>query len=114
MAGTTVAMSPTTPPRRLLARYLAVMIEERLIVADDAVPLVPLATIAAQLADAQLGLLQSWLDDPDRCSAATVATALVVTTRAAAAVLLRPAAQRERETRSSRAASIAAETAIRR
>jgi len=102
------------PPRRLLAHYLAALIEERLIVAEDDVALVPLAMIAAQLADSQLGLLQSWLDDPDRCSAATVTAALVVTTRAAVAVLLRPAAQRERVTRSSRAASIAAETAIRR
>ncbi|HZX67347.1 MAG TPA: TetR/AcrR family transcriptional regulator [Candidatus Elarobacter sp.] len=102
------------PPRRLLARYLAALIEERVTMMSDTVPLVPATMVAAQLAESQLGLVQSWLEDPARAGAAAVATALVVATRAAASALLEPSAQRACETRRPRAASIAAETAIRR
>jgi AcrR family transcriptional regulator len=100
------------PPRRLIARYLAELIEVRVTTTNDIAPLLPATMVAAQLAESQLGLVQSWLEDPDRVDAATVASALVLTTRAAARALLRPAGQGA--TKRPRAASIAADTATRR
>jgi AcrR family transcriptional regulator len=102
------------PPRRLIARYLAELIEARLATMNGSAPLLPVTMIAAQLAESQLGLVQSWLEDPARVDAAAVANALVLTTRASARALLRPADQTARETKRLRAASIAAATAIRR
>lgn len=100
--------------RRSIARHLAALIEERLTGMRDAVPAIPPAMVSMQLAESQLGLIQSWLDDPGRCSAATVATALASSTRAAAEALLRSPAQRTRETSISRAALTAAVNAARR
>jgi AcrR family transcriptional regulator len=100
------------PPRRLIVGYLAELIEERLTTMNGIAPILPAAMVAAQLAESQIGLVQSWLEDPARVDAATVANALVLTTRASARALVWPADQAE--TKRLRAASIAAETATRR
>lgn len=82
--------------RRLLSRFLAELIEERLATATrrsrHAAPMVPVPMIAAQLADGQLALLESWLTDYPACPAGDVSSALIAATRASASALLAPRA----------------------
>jgi AcrR family transcriptional regulator len=79
-------------PRRLMARFLSHLIEERLTAVSRETratrPLVPLRLIAAHLADAQLGLLEAWLLGKPACAPEAIAHALHVSTRASAAALL--------------------------
>jgi len=102
------------PARALLVGFLAELIEDRLDRMRDAAPLIPLPMIAAQLAEAQLGLIRAWIDDPQQCDIGSLTAALTASTRAAAAALLRPALQRTSEPNIPRAASTAAATAGRR
>jgi len=79
-------------PRRLMARFLAELIEDRLTIAARETrarrPLVPLPLIAAHLAEAQLGLIGAWLSGKTACAAEAVAHALYVSTRASVTALL--------------------------
>jgi AcrR family transcriptional regulator len=77
--------------RTTSAQLLAEMIEDRLHIArrnGDSVPLVPLRLIAAQLAEAQIALLVSWIGGKATCTASALAQALVASSRASAGVLL--------------------------
>lgn len=77
--------------RRLMSRFLAELIEERLTAAAesrDSSPLVPPRLIAAPLAEGQLALIESWLAESPACSARAVTHALIAGTRASAAALL--------------------------
>ena len=78
--------------RRLVARFLAGLIEQRLAAAARQAragkPLVPLRLIAAHLADAQLGLIVAWLSEKAPCSPEALAHAVAVSTSASAAALL--------------------------
>jgi AcrR family transcriptional regulator len=67
------------PTRPLMAGFLSELIEERLAAMPRgrrAAPLIPLTLIAAQLAEAQLGLLAAWLGGKAPCTADVMATAL--------------------------------------
>ena len=79
-------------PRRLMARFLAELIEEKLTTAARGArarqPLVPMPLVAAHLAEAQLGLIGAWLSGKSACTPETVAHALEVSTRASVAALL--------------------------
>lgn len=80
------------PAQAVLTRLLAELIEERLAASrsrDHAPPIAP-RLIAAQLAGAQLALLDAWLASPHGTSPAAVAAAIVRGTRAAARALLAP------------------------
>jgi AcrR family transcriptional regulator len=78
--------------RPLMARILAELIEERLASlprsSDDAVPLIPLHMVAAQVAAAQLALVESWLNAKAPCSRTVLARAIHASTNAAVSALL--------------------------
>ena len=78
--------------RRLMARFLAALLESRLAsvarAAHGAKPVVPLNLIAAHLAEAQLGLIESWMAAKIACPSDAVAHALQASTAASAAALL--------------------------
>lgn len=77
--------------RRLMSRILAEFIEERLTArrgGRSGAPLVPLGLIAAQLAEGQLGLIESWLAESPASATPAVARALIAASRASAAALL--------------------------
>ena len=82
----------TGSPRRLVARFLAELIEAKLTTATRRAratrPLVPMPLIAAHLAEAQLGLIAAWLLGKSACTPETIAHALHVSTRASVAALL--------------------------
>lgn len=75
--------------RRVAARRLAELIEERLSAksSESGKPLIPLSLVAAQLAEAQLGLIEAWVTGKPACSAEALARALALSTRAAVAAL---------------------------
>jgi AcrR family transcriptional regulator len=84
--------------RRVLARILAELIEERLGAASPgAAYLVPVAMLAAQLADGQLGLIGAWLTAKPPCTRETLARALHASTNAAAAALASPNPREDRK-----------------
>lgn len=86
--------------RRVLARILAELIEERLSAASPgAAYLVPVAMLAAQLADGQLGLIGAWLTAKPPCTRETLARALHASTNAAAAALSAPELQGDRKSK---------------
>jgi AcrR family transcriptional regulator len=64
----------------LMSQILAELIEERLsslpIASRDAKPMVPVASIAAHLAGAQLALIESWLSSKAPCSCDVLAHAM--------------------------------------
>ena len=63
---------------------LAKLIEARLatrVVGDCAEPVVPMQFVSRQVAEAQMALLRSWLDDSARCSATDLATAICRSSR---------------------------------
>ncbi len=78
------------PAHGLLIAFLAELIEEQLDASSvrGPAPPVPARLIAAQLAGAQLALLDAWLAAPQSVSAGAVAQAIVRGTRAAAGALL--------------------------
>jgi AcrR family transcriptional regulator len=77
------------PPRAVLSRALAEMIEGHLAaLARGAKPLAPLKLAATQLAEAQLTLLVSWLKGKARCAPADLAAAMHASSHAATRGLL--------------------------
>ena len=78
--------------RRLMSRFLAEELESRLADAAGGAhgskPLIPLNLVAAHLAEAQLGLIESWMLAKNPCASETLAHALSVSTRASALALL--------------------------
>ena len=80
------------PSRRVVRRYLAELLEERIAVhrarRRDATPLLPPAIVAEYLAEAQLSLITISLAGNGACAPASIARALFVTTNAAAKALI--------------------------
>jgi AcrR family transcriptional regulator len=80
------------PTRRLMSRLLAKLIEERLAgracSPQSNKPVIPIALIAAHLADAQLGLIGAWLSGIPPCDASALSDALHASTTSAASALL--------------------------
>ncbi|HEY6233731.1 MAG TPA: helix-turn-helix domain-containing protein [Candidatus Elarobacter sp.] len=80
------------PGRRLMARFLSELIENRLMVmarqTRGAKPMVPLRLIATHLAEAQLGLIEAWMFAKVACAPEAVAHALQASASASAAALL--------------------------
>jgi len=76
-------------PRRVAARRLAELIEERLSaeLRGGAKPVIPIPLVAAQLAEAQLGLIEAWVTGKPACSADALARALALGARAIVAAL---------------------------
>jgi AcrR family transcriptional regulator len=79
-------------PGRLMARFLAELIEERLSTLARETratrPLIALPLIAVHLAEAQLGLIGGWLSAKTACAPEALAHALQLSTHASAAALL--------------------------
>ena len=82
----------SSPIRPIWVSCLAEMIEPRLAALSrkiHAQPTLPLALIAAQLAEAQLGLIAHWLMGRAPCRPEAVAEALIASTNANVSALLR-------------------------
>jgi AcrR family transcriptional regulator len=82
----------TDPTRPLMSRLLARLIEERLVKrsrnARGKKSALPLALIAAHVAEAQLGLIGAWLSSAPACDAGAIVDALSISTNSAASTLL--------------------------
>jgi len=80
------------PTRPLMSRFLAKLIQERLTKrarnSRSKKPAIPIALIAAHLAEAQLGLVAAWLSETGSCDASALADTLHASTNAAASALL--------------------------
>ena len=64
---------PSSPQ---VVNVLASLIEERLAVVSSLTPLIPLALVAMQAAEAQLGLIRAWLNREASCPSAAIAEAM--------------------------------------
>ena len=75
--------------RRIVARRLAELIEERLTAQSRSGErdVIPVRLIAAHLAEAQLGLVEAWVTGKTACSAEMLARAIALSTRASLAAL---------------------------
>lgn len=83
----------TGPPRAILARALAQMIEARLEeMAVGGAAMIPLRLAAIQLAEAQFALVEAWLRGKAHCTSARLAAAFHASSRAATLALLFDAA----------------------
>jgi len=80
------------PTRPLMSRLLARLIEERLVKRARSSrrkkTAIPIALIAAHIAEAELGLIGAWLSSAPACDASTLADALAISATSAASALL--------------------------